>query len=138
VIVRYAAVANRTSPGCVTHPDTDTPISLFRPDTLRALHGTLLDPDATLPPPPGKPGALSRMSWGFSPWAQVEQYGATAPNCVGHAGIGGCFAYADLELGLAVCVMKNAYEPYTAVGTASPDVVHICRLLRTLLCKQEN
>jgi len=93
------------------------------------------------------PGA--RLTCGFSPWlgAQVEANvgannvgedagsGGGLGACgrldvLGHTGMGGCCAYADLSTGLAVCVLKNAFSPESLNGFGPG---RMCALVDVLL-----
>ena len=48
-----------------------------------------------------------------------------------HAGMGGCIAFGEVDNGLAIAVLKNAYDPVARVGgSLSPDVVDIVRVIK--------
>lgn len=70
--------------------------------------------------------AAGRQTCGFSPWlgAQCESRWRSPGRLaiLGHTGMGGCCAYADLSSGLAVAVLKNAFSPeaLNAGGVGSP------------------
>jgi len=45
--------------------------------------------------------------------------------------MGGCTAFGEVENGLAIVVLKNAYEPVARVGgSLSPDVVAMVRVIK--------
>ena len=95
--------------------------TVLRAATVAGLQRRAEDPAEDVPgwPAPG------RNTCGFSPWigAQVEDGRPhRAPvgrrlAILGHTGMGGCCAYADLTTGLALVVLKNAFTPEVLYGT---------------------
>ena len=94
--------------------------------------------------------AKARLTCGFAPWlagiveerlfsrqqAEGSHGGGTVPRLVilGHDGMGGCSAYADLSSGLAIAVLKNAYSPKVLEGTPGyPRNGRVCALVDDLL-----
>lgn len=79
---------------------------------------------------------------GYSPWIDTRlAYGTCSasgvseddpdPCVLGHGGVGGSCAYADLNSGLAVCVLKSCHSPITLHGPGtSQTVVEIARCIR--------
>ena len=76
-------------------------------------------------------GRTARMGVGFNCWPLAMAGGGAG--VVGHAGIGGCIAFADLDAGLSVCVLKNTYSPSLVRGTTSPEVEALVQLVRSEL-----
>jgi len=82
------------------------------------------------------PGARARMSCGFFPWASEPLHGMCGRTGVvfNHEAMGGQMAYADPKSGLAVCVLKNSYEPLCVLGgSVSPDACEIAAAIRKAL-----
>ena len=88
--------------------------------------------------PASAPNA-ARESSGWFPWASQELHGARAARRVLNSeGMGGTAAWADPAEGLAVCILKAAYEPLSALGgSISPDVVVAAAELRIALGLEE-
>ena len=122
----YGALANGGS-----LEDGTTVLSAKAMKELRRLiDDPMEDVQGTLPARP------ARQTCGFSPWmggmferrltSQLHARGSEV--CVlhpcprlpilGHTGMGGCCAYADLEEKLAVVVLKNAFSPELVNGNA--------------------
>ena len=107
------------------------------------LRRCAMDPSLDVP---GWP-AGGRQTCGFSPWLgrQVEDHiagiqGATGSGrrtarlpILGHTGMGGCCAYADLHSGLAIAVLKNVFSPELLNG-GGPG--RLCRLVDECLRRQ--
>jgi CubicO group peptidase (beta-lactamase class C family) len=73
------------------------------------------------------------LALGFSPWLNSHATGDSS--CVlAHGGMGGCYAFGDLDHGIAVCVLKNSFSPVTLIGTgACPTVNEIARHIHNQL-----
>ena len=115
------------------------------PDALRRVRDRVASSIDPAGPPPlankhpdgdyGAAAPRARLSCGFFPWASPDLHGragsggtATALN---HEGMGGSMAYADPETGLAICVLKNVYEPLSVLsGSISPDACEIAAQIR--------
>ena len=98
---------------------------------------------------PGLPSS-GRLTCGFSPWLseQIEAHrharvaAAAAGDAqddrpqrlviLGHPGMGGCCAYADLSNGISLAVLKSTFSPETINGTGAGRV---CLLVDDAVCR---
>ena len=79
------------------------------------------------------PDIRARLSCGYFPWACPDLHGKAGADgtVLNHEGMGGSMVYADAESGLAVCILKNVYEPLSALsGSISPDACEIAAQIR--------
>jgi hypothetical protein len=73
------------------------------------------------------------LALGFSPWLNSNCSGEST-SVLGHGGMGGCFAFADLDHHIAVCVLKSSFSPVTLIGTGScPSVNQIAHHIHSQL-----
>ena len=77
----------------------------------------------------------ARLACGFSPWVDQRISSDDDNLCtLSHFGMGSCIAFGEVETGIAIAVLKNAYEPVAVVGgSLSPDVEDIVRVVRANL-----
>ena len=87
-----------------------------------------------MPCPPSSFGAADqdesgwgRLALGFGAWERADLHSKVyAAAAFGHAGVGGCDAFACPTSGLSVCVMKNAF------GDAEEAVAIVKQIRRAL------
>lgn len=101
---------------------------LVRADTVDALTALAFNSSGAWPPVPrrGSDVANSYLSCGFSPWPDEDMHGHR--HILGHDGMGGCFAYADMQRQLGVAVLKNSYSHGFSESSLRVDV---CRAVQS-------
>jgi CubicO group peptidase (beta-lactamase class C family) len=110
----YGALANG---GAVELPD-GAAAQLLAPDALTAVVRKVRD-DARVPSPREGRGVRALNSLGFTPWPGAVHTGGAAGVVLGHGGMGGSVAFADVERGLSVAVLKTGYTPIALSQTAT-------------------
>jgi CubicO group peptidase (beta-lactamase class C family) len=99
----YGALANA---GRVQLPDTAGSVELLDAAKLAALLHKVRT-DARVPSPEGE--ALNSL--GFSPWPHLCAGADTGSLVLGHGGMGGSVAWADVDRGLSVAILRSRYSP---------------------------
>lgn len=100
----YGALANG---GRVQLPDGVGSVELLDAAKLAALHHKIRT-DARVASPEGE---TARNSLGFSPWPHLCAGADTESLVLGHGGMGGCVAWADVDRGLSVAILRSSYSP---------------------------
>lgn len=135
VAVMYAALANR---GEVEGGDGSR-VRVFRESTLEALFREASDPSRAVPMFASHSDRESwgRLSKGFSPWPLPTLHGREHMRLtLGHQGMGGCSSYGCAETGLAVCIMRNVYDPLlVSEGAVKLDDGTLSKIIREELIK---
>jgi hypothetical protein len=73
----------------------------------------------------------AHLALGFSPWPDKRM--CNGKRVLAHGGMGGTYAFGDLDRGLAVCVLKNSYTPISLNGDVICDsTVEIMDLITSL------
>ena len=80
-------------------------------------------------------GSWGRHSKGFSPWPLPTLHGVENMHCtIGHQGMGGCSSFGCAETGLAVCIMRNVYDPLViSEGAVKLDDGLLAQIIRDSL-----
>jgi len=117
VAAAYGALANG---GIVTPPDGGPPVALLRVETLQRICAVATDSARRVPSPREGRGTQAADALGFSPWTTSALYVGDTPGALvlGHGGMGGSVAFADIGRGLSVAVLKCAYTPLSLSQTA--------------------
>ena len=90
----YGALANGGALAGGWRGADHSPDYVVAPAAVAALRAALGDEARWLPAESGQSGP-SRLSCGFSPWANTRMHGPAAARCFGHNGMNGCAAYCD-------------------------------------------
>jgi CubicO group peptidase (beta-lactamase class C family) len=110
----YGALANA---GTVERPDGSTARLLEAAALAAVVHK--VSNDARVPSPREGHGRRALNGLGFTPWPGAV-YGADSSSCVlGHGGMGGSVAFADVGRGLGVAILRSAYTPIALSQTST-------------------
>ena len=116
----YGALANA---GRVQLPDSSSSVQLLDATKLGALL-VKIRTDPRVSSSEGDETALNAL--GFSPWPSL---GAPTDSLVlGHGGMGGSVAWADVDRGLAVAVLRSTYAPISLGACAATR--ELCECIR--------
>ena len=109
----YGALANG---GVVQLPDGEQ-AQLLEAEALARIvakvHG-----DERVPSPGEGAGTRALNGLGFTPWPGVI-YGPEGTRVLGHGGMGGSVAWADVDRGLSVAILRAAYTPIALSQTST-------------------
>lgn len=116
----YGAFANG---GSVQLPDTSRSVQLLDASKLEALLCKIRT-DARVDSREGESSAMNALGW--SPWPSL---GAPTDSLVlGHGGMGGSVAWADVDRGLSVAVLRTGYSPISLGDCAATR--ELCECIR--------
>lgn len=115
----YGALANG---GSVQLPDSTSSVELFDAAKLAALHHKVRT-DARVASPEGE---TAQNSLGFSPWPHLCAGADTDSLVLGHGGMGGSVAWADVDRGLSVAVLRSSYSPISLGACAATRELAEC------------
>ena len=116
----YAALVNA---GSVQLPNSSSSVQLLDASKLEALL-LKIRTDARVPSSEGDATAMNSL--GFSPWPSL---GAPTDSLVlGHGGMGGSVAWADVDRGLSVVVLRTTYHPVSLGACAATR--ELCECIR--------
>jgi CubicO group peptidase (beta-lactamase class C family) len=94
--------------------NTTRQVRVFREETVERIFADAADHECSVPMYDCHTDSASwgRHSKGFSPWPLPTLHGEQyMHHTLGHQGMGGCSSFGCAETGLAVCIMRNVYDP---------------------------
>ena len=92
--------------------------TLLTDDALARIVAKVRD-DPRVPSPREGPGSRALNGLGFTPWPGAV-HGADTSSCIlGHGGMGGSVAFADIDRGLGVAILRAGYTPISLSQTSA-------------------
>jgi hypothetical protein len=131
-----AGAATGSSSCSSEDPPPPRSVQVFSKEAVDKLFAEAADPATAVPMHAlhADTASWGRHSKGFSPWPLPTLHGPDMLHTLGHQGMGGCSSFGCASSGLAVCIMRNVYDPLlVSEGAVKLDDGLLSQIIRDVL-----